>query len=210
MHHPEDTERRLLGAAKELWRQGGFSAITTRAVSQRAGVNEVTLFRHFGSKDGLIQAMVDHFIEDLDSRSLVGRVGSCGLEEDLAGWATAYLEHALPVADVLLLSLCTAAREPEGRPWHAAFAVRVREALTRHLETLAREGQIAPGPFDEVARHFYASLFAHVLTAHVRPPEPMSETARSIARACAAALAGPPRAEGAVHAQQSGGTAWPR
>jgi AcrR family transcriptional regulator len=190
MHHPEDTERRLLDAAKALWREGGFSAITTRAVAHRAGVNEVTLFRHFGSKDGLIQAMVDHFIEDIDTRSLVRLESHASLEEDLFGWARAYLTHALPVADVLLLSLFTAMREPETRPWHAAFAVRVREALTRHLETLAAEGKIPPGAFTEVAHHFYASLFAHVLTAHVRPSESVDDTARSLAAMFARTLSG--------------------
>ena len=200
MHQPLETEERLLRAAKELWHEGGFTAITTRGVALRAGVNEVTLFRHFGSKDALIGAVVDHVTEAIDLRALVRGQPGQGLEEDLRDRALVYLEHALPVADVLLLSLVTAARDKKTHPWHAAFATRVREALTVHLTALADAGRVPPGPFEDIARHFYGSLFAHVLTAHVREPEPAEVVAASIARTYALAILGRPGpAEGPSH-----------
>ena len=51
------TEDRILDAAEELFAAHGYSATTTRALAQRAGVNEVTLFRRFGTKAGVLQAM---------------------------------------------------------------------------------------------------------------------------------------------------------
>jgi AcrR family transcriptional regulator len=49
----------LLTAASRLYAEVGYRGATTRRIAQAAGVNEITLFRHFGSKDGLLrEAMV--------------------------------------------------------------------------------------------------------------------------------------------------------
>jgi AcrR family transcriptional regulator len=45
----------LLQAALRVYATSGIRGATTRRIAQEAGVNEVTLFRQFGSKDALIQ-----------------------------------------------------------------------------------------------------------------------------------------------------------
>lgn len=52
-----DTRGRVLQAAAELFGRRGYAATATRAIAERAGVNEVTLFRLFGSKQGLLMAL---------------------------------------------------------------------------------------------------------------------------------------------------------
>jgi AcrR family transcriptional regulator len=56
---PDKTREVILDAALEVFSQGGFAGATTRAISIKAGVNEVTLFRHFGSKKRLFKAVLD-------------------------------------------------------------------------------------------------------------------------------------------------------
>jgi AcrR family transcriptional regulator len=53
----EDTRARILAAAKAIYEQNGTRGTTTREVAERAGVNEATLFRHFGNKHALLVAM---------------------------------------------------------------------------------------------------------------------------------------------------------
>ena len=47
-------------AAARLLREKGASAVTTRAVAQAAGVQAPTIYRLFGDKDGLIDAVAEH------------------------------------------------------------------------------------------------------------------------------------------------------
>jgi AcrR family transcriptional regulator len=49
----------ILDAAMELFAERGYSATTTRAIADRARVNEVTLFRRFGSKAGILGALTE-------------------------------------------------------------------------------------------------------------------------------------------------------
>lgn len=51
-----DVRDQLIHAALHVYSQGGSRGATTRRIAELAAVNEVTLFRHFGSKDALISA----------------------------------------------------------------------------------------------------------------------------------------------------------
>ena len=53
----EESRARILTAAKAIYEQNGTRGTTTREVAERAGVNEATLFRHFGNKQALLAAM---------------------------------------------------------------------------------------------------------------------------------------------------------
>ena len=48
----------LLEAAARLYAEAGYRGATTRRIARQAGVNEITLFRHFGSKDTLIREAI--------------------------------------------------------------------------------------------------------------------------------------------------------
>lgn len=50
-----DAREQLLQAAMKVYSQSGVRGATTKRIAQEAGVNEVTLFRHFGSKEALMQ-----------------------------------------------------------------------------------------------------------------------------------------------------------
>jgi AcrR family transcriptional regulator len=49
---------RLLHAAAQVFARDGLAGATTRAIAKEAGVNEVTLFRHFQTKERLLAAVV--------------------------------------------------------------------------------------------------------------------------------------------------------
>jgi AcrR family transcriptional regulator len=53
------TRARLIQAALELFTVQGVTETTTRQIAELAQVNEVTLFRHFGNKQGLLLAVIE-------------------------------------------------------------------------------------------------------------------------------------------------------
>ena len=53
-----DTKDRILEAARDLFFEHGYYATSTRVIAQTAGINEVTLFRHFGTKEELLKAII--------------------------------------------------------------------------------------------------------------------------------------------------------
>ncbi len=52
------TRERLLDAAAQTFSSDGLRGATTREIARKAGVDEVTLFRHFKSKEQLLRAVL--------------------------------------------------------------------------------------------------------------------------------------------------------
>jgi AcrR family transcriptional regulator len=52
-----ETQAAILTAAAELFAERGYRGTTTRALAERAGVNEVTIFRRFKNKQGVLAAL---------------------------------------------------------------------------------------------------------------------------------------------------------
>lgn len=61
---------RILMAAENLFGDKGFSAVSLRKVTSEAGVNLAAVHYHFGSKDGLIEAVLRRNIEPINVERL--------------------------------------------------------------------------------------------------------------------------------------------
>jgi len=57
-----DTRTALIEAALDLFGRDGFAAVGTRSLAERAGANLAAIQYHFGGKDALYRAVIDHVI----------------------------------------------------------------------------------------------------------------------------------------------------
>jgi AcrR family transcriptional regulator len=57
-----DTRAQIVDAAARLLQERGAAALTTRAVAEAADVQAPTIYRLFGDKDGLIDAVAEHVL----------------------------------------------------------------------------------------------------------------------------------------------------
>lgn len=63
----EDTRRRLIQAALEVFAAEGYEGATTRRLAERAAVKLPAIPYYFGSKEGLYRAVVDDIAEHVES-----------------------------------------------------------------------------------------------------------------------------------------------
>jgi len=104
----EDTRTRILRAALEAVAERGYRGATTRLIAQRAGVAELTLFRHFGSKKALVQAALQEFAPRLQIPA-----PSPNVEEDLKALAASYLATLGQEGELVLKLLPELVRHPD-------------------------------------------------------------------------------------------------
>jgi AcrR family transcriptional regulator len=83
------TRERLLDAAAQTFARDGIQGATTREIARGAGVNEVTLFRHFKSKEQLLRAVLQR---GLAAEAAVMDQQS-SWKEDLRGSMEKYARH---------------------------------------------------------------------------------------------------------------------
>jgi len=63
MEPQHDTAKKLLNAAERLFAQQGFAETSLRTITGAAGVNLAAVNYHFGSKEALIQAVFQRFLD---------------------------------------------------------------------------------------------------------------------------------------------------
>src|ERR1700758_3024984 len=63
----EDTRRRILETAFELFASDGFEGASTRTLAERAGVNLPAIQYYFGSKEGLYRAVVEQITDRMQA-----------------------------------------------------------------------------------------------------------------------------------------------
>lgn len=86
-----DIRERILQAAGRVYAQHGFRGATTRLIAIEAGVNEVSLFRTFGSKAALFEAMMQSHASSLPLPALPDTPGHP--QSELTTWCSALLGH---------------------------------------------------------------------------------------------------------------------
>lgn len=89
---PPSTSEKLLDAAVLVFSRSGIGKATTREIAKEAGVNEVTLFRNFQNKQGLLSAVLERaFLPSAENRGLPPLTVGTGatLEELLMEFAAA-------------------------------------------------------------------------------------------------------------------------
>lgn len=62
---PEKAQKLILAAAESELRERGPAGLRLQSVASRAGVSHPTVLHHFGSRDGLLQAVVTQGLERL-------------------------------------------------------------------------------------------------------------------------------------------------
>lgn len=109
----ENTRDRIIRAAIELVDEKGYKGATTRAIAERAEVNEVTLFRNFGNKKGILEAAIEKYsffdeISEIMKKNIVW-----DLEKDLQMLSEQYQRIITSKRKIILISLREEGRFPE-------------------------------------------------------------------------------------------------
>ena len=62
MGEQEEVRGRIIREATRLFAERGYAATSVREIAEAVGVTKPTLYYHFGSKDGLFTALVNHHL----------------------------------------------------------------------------------------------------------------------------------------------------
>jgi AcrR family transcriptional regulator len=167
------SRQRLLEAAARVYAESGFRGATTRRIAEAAGVNEVTLFRLFGSKSALIQEAIQSQ-SPTQVRVTLPDVPVDPLAE-LTAWCNAVLSFMRSAKGMIRKSMAEVEERPEMAPSTCAGPAIAYEQLRAYaLRLVRRKGNVADADVgaavtmlfnalfcEAVGRDFMTSLFPH-------------------------------------------------
>jgi AcrR family transcriptional regulator len=158
---PEETRQRILAATRQILGRKGRRGATTREIAELAGVNEATLFRHFGHKDALIDACAEHFCPTVEMQELLASL-SGDLVADLKRMAIVLSNRMEEIRDLIIMSLADEESDTPigGLPWRGPVALKA--IITDYMAQRVESGELEGDPM-LLARFFMGMIFAQII-----------------------------------------------
>jgi AcrR family transcriptional regulator len=164
-HSVEETRLRIITAARAVYARNGARGTTTREVAERAGVNEATLFRHFGTKHALIEAMREHYASLVELRDTIAQL-SGSLEDDLRAIGRQFFDHMMRNQDLIRVSLAEASTDPEACSSTMRFPRAKFDVLSAFFRARVASGELRGNP-GWLAGCFMSVMFAAACGKHI-------------------------------------------
>jgi AcrR family transcriptional regulator len=173
-----DSRDRILEAAARVYAQYGFRGATTRLIAQEAGVNEVTLFRLFGSKAQLFDELLHRQLHASTVPMLPKE--PVDPEVEVTEWCAVLLAQMRASRSFLRKMIGETEERPEAARSACVGPHCAAESLERYVETL-RERGLADRDADcrTAISMFMSALFGDVMVRDAMEehffPEPAEE-----------------------------------
>ncbi|MBI3790805.1 MAG: TetR/AcrR family transcriptional regulator [Gemmatimonadetes bacterium] len=180
---------RILEAAVRVYGAHGFRGATTRRIAEAAGVNEVTLFRTFGSKAALIDAAIRNRTAREDAQHLPAVPGDVVAE--LTAWAGSIHGHMRRMRSMIRKCMSEMEERPEMSGAACEGPTWAHKELRDYLHRVQEAG-LASRDVDPMiaASMLMSSLFADAMGRDMMPSiyPPASSAAEQYVRVIARAL----------------------
>jgi len=175
---PSETQRRILAAALELFAERGYSATSTAAIAESAGVAEKTIFANFATKARLFDQILNPAALELLVPEAFG-----GVRETLAmpwGTAAAFLDAFMHnrlafvrkhPAKLKLLAQTLLLHPERTEVFIRAFREQIEPRVAVVLEGLERAGEIRRIPPRSLARIVFSLTAGYMLARIVLRPD---------------------------------------
>jgi AcrR family transcriptional regulator len=158
----------LLTAALKVFAAAGTRGATTRRIAQEAGVNEVTLFRHFGSKEALIRQAVS----STNNGVMLARLPDKPVdpEQELMAWSEVHYQFLFSIRSFIRIGMAEFLEHPEVTMAACQFPVRISNDLYAYL-TRVRAAGLGGGAWNAraAASMLMGALFADAMQRDVMP-----------------------------------------
>ncbi len=164
---------KLLDAALELFAARGYDAVGVQEIVEAAGVTKPTLYHYFGSKSGLMEALLGRSFAPLDADLAQAAEYRRDLTKNLQDVARAYFHFAeqRPVDYRMLLALWLAPQQSEAHKLAAELNDRQQRRLEQMFAQASEDHGNMRGRQREYAAAFLGvvnTLIALALNGHAR------------------------------------------
>ncbi|NUU25897.1 MAG: TetR/AcrR family transcriptional regulator [Streptomycetaceae bacterium] len=139
----DETRAQIVQAAARVFAERGYAGGSLRQIAAEVGVSAASLVQHFGSKEGLLNAVLRHW-DAAAAHPSHAELAGIAFFEALPDMLRHHMEHRSLI--VLILTLRAEAIS-DTHPAHAYIRDRQRQALTDYSAKLAEavaRGDIAP------------------------------------------------------------------
>ncbi|HUF24649.1 MAG TPA: TetR/AcrR family transcriptional regulator [Vicinamibacterales bacterium] len=158
----------LLRSTVKLFAEGGTKAASTRRIAKEAGVNEVTLFRHFGKKEDLICSAMRWFADQHRVEPLPAEPRDP--ERELVDWCREHHHRMYQLRTLIRTCMADHLEHPDRNSPTLKMPVQINNELYEYLLRVRASG-LAAGTWDarSAANMLMGALFSDAMGRDAMP-----------------------------------------
>ncbi len=176
-----NTRTGILNAACGVFAQHGFRGSTTRRIADAAGVNEITIFRQFGSKEALIREAMQHLTQSADIATLPET--PVDPQRELTVWSESLMQHLRLRGSIIRKTMSEIEERPEMSECASYLPRMASGDLSDYLGALRKQGKIrADFEPKTAAAMLMGALFADAMGRDMMPdvyPQSVTDAAHT-------------------------------
>lgn len=158
-----ETAERILDSAIELIKEKGYKGATTKDIAKKAGVNEVTIFRHFGNKKGIMEAAVKRASYAPLLQHIITKHMKWELEHDLLLMTESYQEFIINKKDLILIGFKEGNQFEELDAAISEIPAQLKNDLIDYFSTMKSKGKIIDCNLEAQAMNFIWLNFGYFI-----------------------------------------------
>ncbi|QRG67443.1 TetR/AcrR family transcriptional regulator [Brevibacillus choshinensis] len=155
----QETRERILAAASQLMAKKGYKGATTRKISQLAGVNEVTIFRHFKNKEAILEELLKGIVDIRQQLENDLHGDFSELKQMLLRYARGYYQMLVERKEILMICMIEADNHPEVIKLFSSLPMTAVEVLSNKLQEFQDQGHLPKGDACAAALMFVSTFF---------------------------------------------------
>ncbi|MCR6107401.1 TetR/AcrR family transcriptional regulator [Salipaludibacillus agaradhaerens] len=148
------TEEIILETAIDLMEKKGFKAVTTKEIAAESGFSEMTLFRHFGTKQALLERAVETHSYLIDMKAILYDNVSYNLKEDLKRVSETYHKYNQYNYKIVLLSYQERHTHPFIGEQISENPKRLKMYLVDYFKEMQKQGKVVECNAEAQAMNF--------------------------------------------------------
>lgn len=160
------THKKILKSAFQMFSAKGYAGTSTKEIAGNAGVSEVTLFRHFGSKDSLFKETLEYYSFIPEFKKLLPTLIPMDIYSALLKIAFNFLKTLKEKKPLIKILLSESDRYPENiKDVHLKGITQINEMLIDFIKL--KEYALRTDNAGEIATSFWGMLFAYFITEEI-------------------------------------------
>lgn len=142
---PKSTADKILAATVQLMAEKGYKSVTIKEIAAASSVSEMTVFRIFGTKKAILDAIIDNYLYTMPLEQTIKEKITYDLESDLLMISRLYHEALKKNKQVYLISIMERNTMPEIHLSVHKNAAKFLNVVIDYLKAMQQKGEVAIG-----------------------------------------------------------------
>lgn len=174
-------EERILDAAMIVFSENGFKGATTIKIAKEAGVNEITIFRKFKSKENLLKAVIEKKLSETLARLdlILCEEKSADVEVCIKTLAISLNQFLDERMDFIFMLVTQGRKKPEIMGLFTQFRKKLVEHLSEYFQDQMNQGNIRKVDPELLAFSLFSFIFNKSLSKKIFKEHFINDDAKS-------------------------------